>query len=93
VTREERRVSSSHANVLDLHGLAARRIPPAVFDYGGSAEDEVTLAKTSVFEEITFRPRNPTARPFGRSPWSFGPRDPIRTATEDSPNWVRNDVE
>jgi len=52
-------------NIDDLRRLARSRLPNVVFDYlDGGAEDEITLGgNCSVFNEITFRPRNAVAVP------------------------------
>jgi len=50
---------STVVNIADFRRLAARRLPPVVFDYiDGGAEDENTLrANERAFSEIAFRPR------------------------------------
>jgi L-lactate dehydrogenase (cytochrome) len=59
-------VGLSHVvNIADFRRLAARRLPPVVFDYiDGGAEDEVTLrANERAFSEVTFRPRQGVETP------------------------------
>ena len=50
-------------NIADLRRLAERRVPRIVFDYiDGGADGEVTMrANSSVFDEVTFRPRGAVA--------------------------------
>ena len=52
-------------NIDDLRRLAKSRLPDVVFDYlDGGAEDEITLrGNCSVFNEVTFRPRNAVSVP------------------------------
>jgi L-lactate dehydrogenase (cytochrome) len=55
--------NSEVLNVADLRSLAERRVPRIVFDYiDGGADAEVTMrANTTVYDEVTFRPRGAVA--------------------------------
>jgi isopentenyl diphosphate isomerase/L-lactate dehydrogenase-like FMN-dependent dehydrogenase len=59
-----RRYSIRARNIADLRNIARRRLPKVIFDYiEGGAEDEFTLRENcSVFQAITFRPRQAVAR-------------------------------
>jgi isopentenyl diphosphate isomerase/L-lactate dehydrogenase-like FMN-dependent dehydrogenase len=56
---------SNAVNIADLRRMARSNLPNLVFDYlDGGAEDEITLrANCSVFEQLTFRPRNAVVLP------------------------------
>ncbi len=50
---------ASCANVLDLEGIAKRRLPAAVYDYyaGGAGDEQTLRANRAAFQEVFLRPR------------------------------------
>jgi hypothetical protein len=61
-------------SIEDLRGIARKRVPRFVFDYGdGGSEDEVTLqANRESFERLRFRPRTLVDVSQRNSSWMAG---------------------